>query len=639
MEEYGLSEKKKVFNVSFRLIFSIYFILSIIVALHMAAQYLGYYFKTEPISLFGVNFYPFWKAPGWYYAAQNYPIGDRALDIFYCWFVLPNIIVFAGILYFQFYYNKGNKKLHGSAKWATKKEIEEMGYFGGEGVYVGGFYVGKILHYLRHNGPEHILGFAPTRTGKGISFVVPNAVSWKHSSIILDIKGEIWALTAGYKKSQGHKVIKFDPTDTKGVTACFNPLEEIDLCSYNCIKQVQNIALMLVDPDGKGLTDYWNKAGYAFLAGALLHCLIVTKARFKRTATMQDLVFILAGAEKELPTQFKMMKHMNHAKLLDKMFPGIDHQIGVACHNFILSCATEMENKGEQEVKGVVSSALVNLSLYRDPVITKNTSKSDFKLNDLMNYESPVDLYLVISPAEIDRVKPLIRLMVDMMIRHICREMEFKDGRSVQGYKHRMLLLLDEFTSIGKLPIIEKAIAYIAGYGGKMCLIVQDLGQLSAVYGKENAIMANCHIRFAYAPNKIETAQLLSEMTGKTTVVEKKTSFSYSKGGKTRSVNMQETARPLLTPDECMRLPGARKDSCGNVIEGGDMLIFTAGRSPIYGRQILYFKDPIFIERAKMPAPEKSDSIYFERYTPTDFTKGVSFADFMNNKGNTNENG
>ncbi len=634
MEEYGLKKSGQKFT--FRVFFLLYFISVTILALHMTAQFLGQYFPKEQLSLFGVTFYPFWKAPYWYYLAYKYSAGDEALKIFYIWFVPLNLILLFYAIYCVF--PKGNKTLHGSAKWATKKDIKEMGYFGNKGVYIGGYKDGRNLLYLKHNGPEHILTFAPTRSGKGVGLIVPSLLAWEESSIVLDIKGENWALTAGYRQSLGHKVIKFDPTDTEGVTACFNPLEEIDFYDFGCIKQVQNIALMLVDPDGKGLTDYWNKAGYAFLAGALLHCLIVTKARFMRTATMQDLVFILAGAEKELPTQFRMMRHFNHAKLLDKLYPGIDHQIGVECHNFILSCATEMENKGEQEVKGVVSSALVNLSLYRDPVITKNTSKSDFKLNDLMNYKkNPVDLYLVISPAEIDRVKPLIRLMVDMIIRHICRKMEFKEGKSVKGYEHRMLLLFDEFTSIGKLPIIEKAIAYIAGYGGKMYLIVQDLGQLNDVYGKENSLMANCHIRIAYAPNKLETAQMLSEMTGKTTVVDKKTSYSYSKGGKSRSVNIQETARPLLTPDECMRLPGARKDSNGNVLEGGDMLILTAGRPPIYGRQILYFKDPVFIARAKMHAPEKSDSIYFERYTPSDMAKGVSFSDFMNKKAGTNE--
>lgn len=640
-QEYGLSSSNKKFT--FKLFFLIYFIAVTVLALHMTAQFLGQYFPKESVSLFGVSFYPFWKTPYWYYLAYNYSVGDEAVRVFYLWFMPPNFLMLLYGMYCVF--PKGNKKLHGSARWATQKEVEEMGYFGGKGVYVGGFQEKRTLHYLRHNGPEHIMGFAPTRSGKGVGLIIPTLLAWEGSSIVLDIKGENWALTAGYRKSQGHKVIKFDPTDVSGNSASFNPLEEIDLTDYGCIKQVQNIALMLIDSDGKGLKDYWNKAGYALLAGVLLHCLVCIKTSSinERTATLQDLVLMLSGQcpitgkPKCLHELFKEMQKTDHALLLDDTFADFNKEVGNEIHKFIASSATEMENKAEDEGKSVVSSALVNLALYRDPIINQNIQVSDFRLNDLMNYDCPVDLYLVVSPAEIDRVKPLIRLMVDMIIRHICREMEFKDGRSVQGYKHRMLLLLDEFTSIGKLPIIEKAIAYIAGYGGKMYLIVQDLGQLNDAYGKENALMANCHVRVAYAPNKIETAQLLSEMTGKTTVVEKKTSFSYSKGGKNRSVNMQETARPLLTPDECMRLPGSKKDSSGNVTKGGDMLIFTAGRSPIYGKQILYFKDPVFSARAKIKAPEKTDSIYNQKYEPSEMTKALQFSDFVNQKEKGNE--
>ena len=135
--------------------------------------------------------------------------------------------------------------------------------------------------------------------------------------------------------------------------------------------------------------------------------------------------------------------------------------------------------------------------------------------------------------------------------------------------------------------------------------------------------MANCHVRIAYAPNTIETAKTLSDMTGKTTVVEEKVSLSGSRSGhmKNASVNVTETARPLLTPDECMRLPGPEKDNQGKVIKPGDMLIFTAGQSPIYGRQILYFFDPVFSKRSKVPVPGLnsvyqsgiSDSLYQPR--------------------------
>lgn len=168
---------------------------------------------------------------------------------------------------------------------------------------------------------------------------------------------------------------------------------------------------------------------------------------------------------------------------------------------------------------------------------------------------------------------------------------------------------------------MEKALAYIAGYGGKVYIIVQDITQLNGVYGRENALMANCHVRIAYAPNTVETANTLSEMTGKTTVVDQKVSLSGSRSGhmKSASISVNETARPLLTPDECMRLPGPVKDSLGRVVKPGDMLIFTAGKPPVYGRQILYFLDPTFSKRAKIPAPGLgaefpgglSDSLHF----------------------------
>ncbi|MGL4208401.1 MAG: type IV secretory system conjugative DNA transfer family protein, partial [Candidatus Adiutrix sp.] len=222
----------------------------------------------------------------------------------------------------------------------------------------------------------------------------------------------------------------------------------------------------------------------------------------------------------------------------------------------------------------------------------------------LMNFKVPVNLYLVISPADVDRLRPLMRIFVAQMLGRFTQKMEFEDGASKASYKHRLLLMFDEFTSLGKLAIIERAIAYMAGYGVKGYFIVQDTKQLNQVYGSDNAIMANCHVRIAYAPNLPETAEYLAKMVGTTTVVDEKISFSASggKGGKSKSTSISETSRPLLTPDECMRLPGISKNADGQLISG-DMLIFTAGNPPIYGRQILYFQDPYFSARAKIKAP------------------------------------
>ncbi|MDO5484580.1 MAG: type IV secretory system conjugative DNA transfer family protein, partial [Desulfovibrionaceae bacterium] len=331
--------------------------------------------------------------------------------------------------------------------------------------------------YLRHNGPEHVLCFAPTRSGKGVGLILPTLLAWEGSTLVLDIKGENWALTSGYRRSQGQHVLRFDPSDLSGSSAFFNPMEEIRLDSLLAIPDVQNMAAMLVDPVGKGLEDHWSKAAFAMLGGVMLHCCVMVRHSQKRAATLYDLSCMLADESRTIKDLFQEMVDTDHADLLRKIFPDAPAEddagaYGQKAHVFIASSAREMLNKADNEASGVVSTALTNLALYRDPVVALNTSRCDFRIHDLMNTEHPVNLYLVISPADIDRMRPLIRLMVDMIVRRVCAKMEFAEGSSKAGYKHRLLFMLDEFTSLGKLPIMEKALAYIAGYGGKVYIIV-----------------------------------------------------------------------------------------------------------------------------------------------------------------------
>ena len=608
-------------------------------ATQRVAEYFSYHTALGTPLLTPFRWYLPWAVFGWqrqFLAQDPYGFMEQAVTESQALYLLPQFVIIAWLFFGKTL--KGNASLHGSARWASEPEIRLMGYLDGKGVYVGGYarklagaallwayFAGRPLEqhlYLRHNGPEHLLVFAPTRSGKGVGLILPTLLAWEGSALVLDIKGENWALTAGFRRSMGQKTLRFDPSDSSGASACFNPLEEIRLDSLLAIPDAQNIASMLVDPEGKGLDDHWSKAGFAMLGGSLLHCCIMTLANEKRAATLYDLSCMLADENRTIEDLFNEMVAAPHAALLQEIFPQSDAtEYGAKAHTFIASSAREMLNKAENEASGVISTVLVNLALYRDPVVALNTSRCDFRIHDLMNHDAPVNLYLVISPADIDRVRPLVRLMVDMIVRRTCAKMEFADGSSVKSYKHRLLLLLDEFTSLGKLPIMEKALAYIAGYGGKVYIIVQDITQLNGVYGRENALMANCHIRLAYAPNTVDTANTLSEMTGKTTVVDKKVSLSGSRSGhmKNASVSVNETARPLLTPDECMRLPGPVKDGQGRVVKPGDMLIFTAGKPPIYGRQILYFLDPVFSARSKIRAPGLtaeypsgvSDSLHF----------------------------
>ena len=289
-----------------------------------------------------------------------------------------------------------------------------------------------------------------------------------------------------------------------------------------------------------------------------------------------------------------------------------DHLSDGSTHPVVAKSARDMLNKADNERSGVLSTAMSFLTLYRDPVVAQNTSVSEFRIDDLMDHHKPVSLYLCVRPSDKDRLKPLIRLILNQIIRKRTENMEFKDGQSVKGYKHRLLLLIDEFPSLGRLDVFQESLAFIAGYGLKAYLIVQDLSQLYSAYTRDESIISNCHIRVSFAPNKQETAELLSKMLGTSTIVKESVSISGKPGifsSKQHSKTLQEVARPLLTPDECIKLKGAEKDDSGQITEAGHMLIFVAGFSPIYGVQTLFFRDPVFLARSKIAPPKISDKL------------------------------
>jgi type IV secretion system protein VirD4 len=502
-----------------------------------------------------------------------------------------------------------SENLHGSAHWAAPKEVERTGLLGNNsGVYVGGWKDPSTsrIRYLRHDGPEHIMAFAPTRSGKGVGLVLPTLLSWPHSAVVYDIKGENWALTAGWRQSQANnRVLKFEPSAMDGSSVRFNPLAEVRLGTDREVADVQNIMTMIVDPDGKGLKDHWQKSAQALLVGVALHVLYAEDNK-----TLNGMIRFLSHPGRKVEESMAFMLDTDH----DMEGPGWPNPDGSPnyCHPVVAAAARAMLNTAPEEQSSVLSSAISYLTLYRDPLVARNTSQSDFRIRDLMNDDKPISLYLVVPPSDKERLRPLIRLLITQIVRGLTEKMAFKDGRSAAGYKHRLLLMLDEFPSLGKLDVFEESLAFIAGYGLKAYLIIQDISQLWTAYGKEESIFSNCHVRVAYAPNKIETAELLSKMAGTATVVKRNHQFTGSALLGTHATIMsstQEATRPLLTADEVMRLPAARKDGRGNVIEPGDMLIFMAGQTPIYGKQILYFMDPVFSERAKVEAPAKSDVV------------------------------
>ena len=492
---------------------------------------------------------------------------------------------------------------HGSAHWASRRDmlsgrvIQTSGLTGSKGVVVGGHKRALSTRTLHHDGPEHILCFAPTRSGKGVSLVVPTLLNWTESVLVLDIKGENYALSAGWREHQGQRVLRFDPASLTG-SVRYNPLAEVRLKTDYEIADCQNIASMIIDPDGKGLKDFWMQSAWEWLSAAILHQLYRSKHEDKRIATLADVHAFMSVGHDETVAPDSKSDDESFDRLLGDMARFNHGRETVNAE--IRRCAGRMLKRASAERSGVHSSASVQLALYSDPIVAANTSVSDFRIKDLMNAERPTSLYIIIPPSDIARLRPLVRILMNQFLTRLMADMAFEGGAQQRHYSHRLLLMLDEFTAIGKLEIFEKALAFMAGYGLKAFIIVQDLTQLQKEYGREESITSNCHIRIAFAPNKIETAKLLSDLTGKTTLMQVKRSRSLNPGGGSNvSDTISEVARPLMTPDETMSMSGIHKGLFGRTV-AGDMLIFVAGHPPIYGRQRLYFQSRKLRRRAGM---------------------------------------
>jgi type IV secretion system protein VirD4 len=229
-----------------------------------------------------------------------------------------------------------------------------------------------------------------------------------------------------------------------------------------------------------------------------------------------------------------------------------------------------------------------------------------------MHYTDPVSLYIITQPNDKTRLRPLVRIVVNMIVRLLADKMEFENGRPKPAYKHKLLAMIDEFPALGKLEILQESLAFVAGYGIKCYLISQDINQLKSRetgYGPDETITSNCHVQVAFPPNRLETAEHLSKLTGQTTIIKEQVTRSGRGLGTHVSTTMQEVQRPLLTPDECLRMPGPQKDDHDRITSAGDMVVYCAGFSAIYGRQPLYFEDETFAARAAIPSPKQSDSL------------------------------
>ena len=459
-----------------------------------------------------------------------------------------------------------NAETYGSARWANADEVKAAGLLGPDGVMLGRL----DGEYLRHDGPEHVLCFAPTRSGKGVGLVVPSLLTWPGSCIVHDIKGENWSLTAGLRARFG-RVLLLDPTNT--ASSAYNPLLEVRRGEWE-VRHVQNVADVLVDPEGSlERRNHWEKTSHSLLVGTILHVLYAETDK-----TLGGVASFLSDPRRPIETTLVAMMTTPH---LGKKGP----------HPVVASAARELLNKSDNERSGVLSTAMSFLGLYRDPVVAQVTRRCDWRIADIAAAEKPTTLYLVVPPSDISRTKPLIRLILNQIGRRLTEDLNATNRR------HRVLLMLDEFPALGRLDFFESALAFMAGYGLKSFLIAQSLNQIEKAYGANNSILDNCHVRVSFATNDERTAKRVSDALG--TATEMRAMKNYA--GHRLSpwlghlmVSRSETARPLMTPGEVMQLPAT------------DEIVMVAGAPPIRAKKARYFEDRRLAERI-LPTPTQTE--------------------------------
>ncbi|MCR9078564.1 MAG: IncP-type conjugal transfer protein TraG [Hyphomonadaceae bacterium] len=506
-----------------------------------------------------------WRLFQWWYAYEAYApeIFTKAGVIAASGGLLGIVAAVIGSVWRSRY--ERNVTTYGSARWAEESDIRKAGLLKNDGVFLGAW-EGK---YLRHSGPEHVLTFAPTRSGKGVGLVIPTLLSWTGSTIIHDIKGENWDLTSGWR-SNFSRCIRFDPTDPASLR--YNPLSEVRL-DLNVVRDVQNIADILVDPEGSlERSSHWEKTAHALLVGAILHVLFVENDK-----TLAGCARFLSDPSRTFEKTLGVMLKTEHDQ----------HEV----NDTIAQVARELLNKSENERSGVLSTAMSFLTLYRDPIIASVTGGSDWRVEDLVDAAQPTSLYFVIPPSDISRTKPLIRLILNQVLKRLTERLAGPGRR-------QLLLMLDEFPALGRFQFFEESLGYMAGFGIRAFLIAQSLNQIEKAYGPSNSILDNCHVRVAFATNDERTAKRVSEALGTKTELRSQKNYAGHRLAPWLShmmVSRQETSRPLVTQGEVMQLAAHEE------------IVMVAGCPPVRGRKLRYFTDRNFVSRVLDP-PKLGDA-------------------------------
>lgn len=463
------------------------------------------------------------------------------------------------------------RPLHGEARFARRREIAAMGLFGAQGIILGR--LGR--RYLMLAGQQGVALAAPPRAGKGVGVVIPNLLNWPDSVIVTDVKKENWTLTAGYRRARGHIVHLFDPLSPR--TARWNPFTYVSAQPDLRIDGVQKIADMFYT-EVPGTDPFWIASARSLFLGIGLYLLETpslpaTIGEVRRQGMASD--------DEGFARHWKrIIEGRNSGR-----FPLSDECVRALYDVIDLAPVT---------ASSIRKTFTSRLELWANPLLDRATSGNDFDLRELR--QMPMSLYVGVNPDDLHRLRPLLSLFFQQAIGLQTQSLPEHDPT----LRCQLLLLLDEFAALGRIPVISEAASYLPGYNVRLVLIFQALSQLREVYGPHAAatLLKSLAARIVFAPKDYEEAKEISEELGDSTVRARAFSrprfaqWGRGRGGHGGQVTVSEHRRPLLLPQEVKEL--------GNE----EALIFYEGLRPIRCRKLRYFEDRRFTPRL-MPPPEQ----------------------------------
>ena len=432
--------------------------------------------------------------------------------------------------------------------------------------------------YLKFAGQQFVLLAAPTRSGKGVGIVIPNLLSYEHSVVVLDVKQENFAVTAGFRQAHGHEVHLFNPFAEDFRTARYNPLSAISEGIFR-VGDILAIGYALY-PSG-GHDSFWNdSARNLFLGLTLLLCELRDARAGKRARDLNlpDYPVTIGEVLRQSSGRGEPVK-----QYLGSMLANYGTVLSGAC----VDALNRFLANDDRVLASILATFNAPLVIWANPVVDAATSANDFDLRDVRRKRMTV--YLGITPDHLAESAVLLNLMFSQLINLNTKKLPQDDP----DLKYQCLMLMDEFTSIGKVGIIAKAVSYMAGYNMRLLAIIQSVAQLESVYGREDArtFATNCAMQLLYPPREQKDANEYSEMLGYFT--QKSVSISQTrgwiaKGGPSESISDQR--RALLLPQELKELGQDRE------------IILLENTKPILANKIVYYRDPVFQSRI-LPAP------------------------------------